>query len=94
MPQLSLVYIGISIDLCRHFPHYWDLVYYFSKNGRELRQACAIVHKFSMDVIKKRRKELEEVTTIHNRREQMHIYLINCNRFKFELMNVFKILKD
>ena len=68
-------------------------MYYFSKNGKELRQACAIVHKFSMDVIKKRRKELEEVTTIHIRREQMHIYLINCNHFKFELMNVFKILK-
>ena len=36
-------------------------MYYFSKNGREFRKACEIVHKFSMDVIRKRRRELKEV---------------------------------
>ena len=64
---MCFVWIQNVADLCRYFPYYWDLVYFSTKKGREFLKACEIVHRFSMDVIKKRRKELEEVTSCSSR---------------------------
>ena len=38
-----------------------DLIYYFTSSGREFLHCCDVVHKYSEEVIVKRRKELLEV---------------------------------
>jgi len=40
---------------------YSDLIYYFTSSGREFRHCCKVTHKYSEEVILKRRKEILEV---------------------------------
>ena len=45
---------------CRSPLSYYDIIYMMTPDFWRYRRACKIVHKFSMDVIKKRRAVLEE----------------------------------
>ncbi|XP_066431181.1 ultra-long-chain fatty acid omega-hydroxylase-like [Eleutherodactylus coqui] len=40
--------------------HYFDFIYRFSSNGRKFYRACRIVHEFTANVVKLRKKALQE----------------------------------
>ena len=46
--------------LVSFFPAYFDWVYALMPESKKFKRSCKLVHKFSMDVIKKRRAELDE----------------------------------
>ena len=43
----------------RFFPAYYDWIYALMPDSWRFNKLCNLVHKFSMDIIKKRRKELK-----------------------------------
>ncbi|KAG9334127.1 hypothetical protein JZ751_009097 [Albula glossodonta] len=38
--------------------HHWDWLYWRSPEGQRFRRACAVVHKFTADIVQRRRSEL------------------------------------
>ena len=44
----------------RCFPYYFDIIYNLTPSSQQYKKAAQIVHEFSMDIITKRRKKLEE----------------------------------
>ena len=55
----------VLADICnnansRFFPAYWDCVYALMPSGWRFKKLCKLVHNFSMEVIKKRRAELND----------------------------------
>ena len=44
----------------RCFPYYFDLIWYLTPHSRRFKRDSDLVHKFAMDIITKRKKELEE----------------------------------
>ena len=44
----------------RCFPYYFDFIWYLTPHSRRFKKASDLVHQFAMDIITKRRKELEE----------------------------------
>ena len=45
-------------------PAYYDWIYALMPSKRRFDKTCNVVHKFSMDVIKKRRAALQEMKVI------------------------------
>jgi len=45
---------------CRYFPHYFNIIYNLSPSSKKYKKASKLVHDFAMDIITRRRKELEE----------------------------------
>ena len=45
----------------RFFPAYYDWVYALMPEGWRFKKLCDLVHKFAMDIIRKRRTELKEM---------------------------------
>ena len=52
--------MGNSFLLCRFFPAYYDWIYALMPDSWRFKKLCNLVHKFSMDIIKKRREELKK----------------------------------
>jgi len=46
--------------LLRYFPFYFDFIYNLSPSRQKFKKASTLVHDFAMDIITRRRKELEE----------------------------------
>ena len=44
----------------RCFPYYFDLIWHLTPHSRHYKRASDLVHQFAMDIITRRRKELEE----------------------------------
>ena len=44
----------------RYFPYYFDFIWYLTPHSRQYKKTSDLVHKFAMDIITKRRKELQE----------------------------------
>ncbi|XP_048752320.2 cytochrome P450 4F1-like [Ostrea edulis] len=60
-PYVQAVH-NISIEIARRNSKPWlssDFIYYLTKNGKEMKKNCDFVHKVAEDVIRKRRKTLE-----------------------------------
>ncbi len=49
----------IIIIIIRYAPAYFDIIYALMPSYYKNKAACKIVHKFSMDVIRQRRSELQ-----------------------------------
>eukprot|EP00118_Oscarella_pearsei_P023636 m.285324 g.285324 ORF g.285324 m.285324 type:complete len:189 (+) comp40684_c0_seq55:650-1216(+) len=59
---IMIIWIAFMLNI-RSIPHQSDFIYAFSANGKEFRQLCKFVHEFAEDIIKKRRKALEQTKT-------------------------------
>ena len=44
----------------RCFPYYFDFIWYLTPHSRRFKKASDFVHNFAMDIITKRRNELQE----------------------------------
>ena len=66
----TLLQVSILIEtVCRFFPAYYNWIYMLTPNYWRFRRACQTVHKFSLEVIRKRRADLEEQKVGHTHSE-------------------------
>jgi len=66
----TLLQVSILIEtVCRFFPAYYNWIYMLTPNYWRFRRACQTVHKFSLEVIQKRRADLEEQKVGHTHSE-------------------------
>ena len=57
----TLLHVSIFIEtVCSFFPAYYNWIYMLTPNYWRFRRACQTVHKFSLEVIHKRRADLEQ----------------------------------
>jgi len=64
------LHVSILIEtVCRFFPAYYNWIYMLTPNYWRFRRACQTVHKFSLEVIRKRRADLEEQKVSHTHSE-------------------------
>ena len=60
-PGHNYNYICMHVYLTpRRFPYYFNFIWYLTQHSRRYKKASDLVHQFAMDIITKRRKELEE----------------------------------
>ena len=66
----TLLHVSIFIEtVCSFFPAYYNWIYMLTPNYWRFRRACQTVHKFSLEVIRKRRADLEEQKVGHTHSE-------------------------
>ena len=78
----------VSTDIFNHvnsrfFPAYWDCVYFtLMPSGWRFKKLCKLVHNFSMEVIKKRRAELNERKVLRQNLKIVlpHIFILCVRR--------------
>ncbi|XP_065906269.1 ultra-long-chain fatty acid omega-hydroxylase-like isoform X1 [Dysidea avara] len=67
-PYIAAVYelSRLSLERMIYFPYYFDIIYNLSSSKQQYKKAAKLVHDFAMDIITRRRKELEEKKTDDN----------------------------
>ena len=67
-PYIQSVYVIAELitKRFRFFPHHNDFIYSLSSNGRRFKEACKVAHKFTRDVIDRKRKEKAEVLCLYS----------------------------